>query len=226
MDDEFLEDPRAPVFFLSYARAKPANRRVAPPHEADRFVLKFFDDLNAIVNELVPMLPGHDPGFMDRTMEGGERWEKQVLEAAATCQVFVALLSTSFLVRSEWCAMEWDAFSRRKIIRRVERQPDHATGIIPLLWAPIERSIPKVVAEVERFNPTDLPDPVFAAQYQDNGILGLLRMSSLTSAYEAVIWRLGLQIQRMHHSHWVEPLDIDELGGTTKLRHTFTREAG
>ena len=53
-------------------------------------------------------------GFMDQEMPGGMQWADELLHAAGTCQVLVALLSAPYL-KSEWCGMEWHAFSQRTV---------------------------------------------------------------------------------------------------------------
>jgi hypothetical protein len=217
---EFQDDPSAPVFFLSYARAKRPKNPVAPAHDANDPVHRLFRDLTENVNQLIAFTPGQDPGFVDTTMDGGERWRKQLLRTAGTCQIFICLLSEPYL-HSRWCAMEWDIFSRRRIVRRADGEPDDETGIVPVLWAPTGTDIPPVIADVNRFAPKDLPDPNFGPQYQTNGLLGLLRIG-YESAWEAVVWKLAMHIQRLHFSHWVEPLVP---ANTEGLRQDFTDEA-
>jgi hypothetical protein len=219
MNDGFPDDPGAPVFFVSYARPRVVQHDVAPA-ERNRHAMRFFGDLTAIVNELIPVLPGGDPGFMDMTMEGGERWEKHLLNAAGTCQVFIALLSGPYL-RSEWCAMEWDVFSRRSVVRRTDMRPDTETGILPVQWVPIVGPIPPVVNDVNRFTPSGLPDDGFGAQYRRHGVYGLLQRGQ-ENAYQSIIWALALRIQQLRHSHWVEPLIPPD---TTGLHRTFDRGA-
>lgn len=182
--------------------------------------MRFFSDLSEIVNELVPVLPGDDPGFMDVTMKGGERWTAEVITAAGTCQVFIALLSGKYF-RSEWCAMEWDVFSRRKVIQRDGGPQDNDTCILPVYWAPIVGPIPPVVDAVNRFTPAGLPDDSFGAQYREHGIFGLLQQGQ-ENAYQSIIWSLALRIQSLCYSHWVEPLIPPD---TTGLHRTFAREA-
>jgi hypothetical protein len=203
MNVGFPDDPGAPVFFVSYARPRAVHHDVAPA-ERNRHAMRFFSDLTVIVNELIPVLPGHDPGFMDMAMEGGERWEKHLLSAAGTCQVFIALLSGPYL-RSEWCAMEWDVFSRRSVVRRTDQRPDTETCVLPVHWVPIVEDIPEVVSGVNRFTPAGLPDDNFREQYRRHGVYGLLQRGQ-ESVYQSIIWALALRIQQLRYSHWVEPL--------------------
>src|SRR3954470_13291249 len=84
------DDPRAPVFFLSYSRpdrSKPA----AAPQEPNRYVKELFDELTTNVNELIGSPTGQDPGYLDLGRDGGEKWQQGVLQAAGTCRVFVCL---------------------------------------------------------------------------------------------------------------------------------------
>jgi hypothetical protein len=196
-------DLRAPVFFLSYARA--TSPQVGRIRERNRFVMDLFDDLSADVGELLGRLPGADPGFMDRIMPGGERATEELLLAAATCQVFVPLISPS-LVRSEWCAIEWDVFSRRTVTRRDGRH-DLETAVLPVVWAPAHAAdLPKVIRDVQMFSPTQLPKDDYAAQYFQDGLYGL-RTMGLEDAYRAIVWRLARRIVDIHYSHVVAPLD-------------------
>lgn len=200
---EYEVDSHAPVFFLSYGRA--AWPHVGPVRELNRYVLELFDELSAHVGELVGRLPGADPGFMDRTLPGGERSTEELFQAAATCQVFVPLISSS-LVHSEWCAMEWDVFSRRKVLRRNGRR-DLETAILPVVWTPTQvADLPAVIRSVQLFSPSRLPNPDYAAQYFEDGLYGL-RTMGLGDAYRAVVWRLARRIVEIHYTHLVEPLE-------------------
>jgi hypothetical protein len=212
-------DPRTPLFFFSYAHSGDL-RSTGPAHEPNRQVIKFFDDLSENVAELVSRTAGADPGFLDRSIPGGGKWTEELLHAVGTCQVFVALLSAPYL-RSEWCGMEWYAFSQRKVVRSRESASDHQTSIIPVVWAPAPReTFPKAVRDVQRFSPTGLPDPDIAAQYKAEGVYGLLRMQ-LEVSYQAVVWRLAQRIADLHYSHRVEPRTFER----GELRNIF-REGG
>jgi hypothetical protein len=204
MPDEL--DPLTPLFCLSYAHPG-EHLGPGPPREPSRDVIKFFDDLAETVGDLVPRQQGSYPGYMDRSIPEGGHWSHELLAAIGTCQVFVALLSPSYFV-SLWCSKEWDAFSQRKSTPRAGSRPDHQTGIIPVIWAPIlHERVPPVISDIQRFSPHGLPDPDIAAHYQENGVLGLLRMwqePAYQAAYQAVVWRLAQRIARRRSTHWVE----------------------
>jgi len=212
-------DPRAPLFFLSYAHSVDGYQANGPPQEPNRLVVKLFDDLSVNVAELVSRPAGSDPGYMDRSMHGGVRWTSELLRAIGTCHVFVALLSASYFV-SSWCSREWFAFSQRTVVRQSGDGSDHQTAIIPVIWAPLPHDrIPAIVNSVQRFSPSGLVNADITAQYEENGVVGLLRMQQ-ESAYQTVVWRLAQRIARIHYSHWVEPCPLPE----SELRDIFREQ--
>lgn len=210
-------DPRAPLFFLSYARTKAISDPLGPPRQPNRRIIRFFNDLSETVAELVSRPAGADPGFMDQFIPDGSDWAREILTAVGTCQVFVALLSVPY-VRSPWCGTEWHAFTRRTIVRHAAEGPvRHRTGIIPVTWTPVsEGELPRAVNRAQRFSPRGLPDPDIAARYEQEGVLGLIRLG-LDNDYEAVMWRLGQSIAEFHHAHRVEPRILDR----RELRNAF-----
>ncbi len=187
---------RAPVFFLSYAHPRPSRRSA-------KFA-QFFDDLSENVAQLISRPAGQDPGFMDRSVDGGTRWTGELLEALGTFHVFIALLSVPYLC-SNWCGMEWSAFTQRTVTGNVGNESPHQSAIIPVIWAPLRsEQIPGAVLAVQRFSPTRLPNPSIAAQYEEHGIYGLLTMQQ-DSAYQTVVWNLAQQVANIHYNYRVEP---------------------
>jgi hypothetical protein len=202
-------DLRTPLFFLSYAHAVEGYQANGPRQEPNRRVVTFFDDLSENVAELVSRPAGLDPGYMDRSMHGGVRWTSELLRAIGTCQIFVALLSAPYF-DSVWCSKEWFAFSQRLVGRQSGDGPDHQTAIIPVIWAPLPQDrIPAVVNSVQRFSPSGLVNAEIIAQYEENGVVGLLRMQQ-ESSYQTVVWRLAQRIAKINYSHRVEPRLLDE----------------
>lgn len=216
------DDRDAPLFFLSYAHAAEHRKTPTAPRDANAKVRQLFRDLSDHVSELVGRPAGSDPGFMDSTMGGGQRWTPELLDAAGRCQVFVPLISRS-LLGSAWCGMEWDAFSRRRIVKRDGVSPDNETGIVPVTWSPTGADPPPtVVRDIQRFYPANLPDADIAAQYQQEGLYGLLVMR-MEAAYQAVVWRLALHIVGLHNRQRVEPLVAS---GPHELRNVFDDKEG
>lgn len=211
-------DPRTPVFFLSYAHSE--GRPIGPPQEPNRRFVRFFDDLSENVAQLIDRPAGSDPGFMDRSLAGGTRWTSELLDALGRCQVFVALLSAPYLM-SDWCGMEWHAFTQRKIITSKGDRARHQGAIIPVTWAPLRHErIPATVRAVQRFSPACLSDSHIKARYEANGIFGLLATQQ-ESAYQAVVWSLALQIADIHYTYWVESREFSP----GELRNVFQEQS-
>ncbi len=218
MADEI--DPKAPLFFLSYAHVAEGHEQYGRPQERNQLVIEFFDHLSENVAYLVSRPAGADPGYLDRSIAGGAHWTRELLEAIGTCQIFVALLSAPYFT-SPWCGKEWHAFSQRKVISKASGKSDNQTAIIPVVWAPvpIDQS-PAIVNRVQRFSPSGLPDVNVAKLYKDNGIVGLLRMGE-DVAYQTVVWRLAQHIAKFHYSHRVKPRKFRE----RNLRNVFLEQS-
>jgi hypothetical protein len=197
-------DERTPVFFLSYPRPT-SKRAIGGPRTPDRRVVRFFDDLSENVSELVGLPTGATPGFIDRSMNGGEDWDDEIAWAAGTCQVFVALLSANFF-RSSWCGREWEIFSRRQVQPRSRGGRRTQTAILPVLWTPLssDQKIPEEVDRVQRFSLAGLHDPKVETRFLENGVFGLLQTRDRT-AYGCVVWQLAQRIHEIHESCHVVP---------------------
>ncbi len=188
------EDLWAPLFFLSYAH---------PGMGQQREVLRFFDDLSEDVAQLVSRPTGADPGYLDRSMGGGNWWTDELLRAIGTCRVFVALLSASYF-QSTWCSMEWFAFSQRPVVRHASNRLEQQSAVIPVIWAaplPPDQT-PSVVADVQRFAPNDVSNVDISRRYQAEGVFGLLK--TRVDLYDAVVWRLAQRITDIYYSYRVE----------------------
>jgi hypothetical protein len=201
-------DPRAPVFFLSYARS--------PDAELDARARHFFDDLSENVAQLVSRPVGSDPGFMDAGLLAGSRWNSELLTALGTCQVFVPLLSVPY-VESQWSSMEWDAFSRRTVVSRTAQ--GLLTGILPVNWKPVPPAkMPAVIAGVQGFAPKGL-DRHVADRYATRGLVELLTRE-FESDYRFVVWRLAQEIANFYFNYRVEPLILSDY----ELRDVFREQ--
>jgi TIR domain len=197
-------NPLAPIFFLSYAQARPSRTSQTSPRDTNLHVLRLFDDLSSHVGELLGSAVGEYPGFMDRSMEGETRWAPEVLAAAGTCHVFIPLISSGY-VESKWCAMEWDAFWRRNVIRRPSDSSWSKTAILPVTWSPmLEDQLPPAVRELQFFLPQQLKDPDIVQRYLTEGVYGLLALNDEV-AYQAVAWRLARRIRDVSLMYQVEP---------------------
>jgi hypothetical protein len=219
MDDgqyaEHTEDPSTPLFFVSYSYPHTAGRD-------DRESI-LFKDLSEDVGELVGRNIAEYPGFMDHsTMQGGEYWSPEILTAVGQCQVFVPLISPSS-VRSVWCAMEWDAFARRKLVKKDPKARNNRSAILPVLWAKVQRSeMPPVVREIQFFRPAPMSNVNLHQPYWDEGIYGLLNAGKVShDIYRAVVWRLAQQIVEINRTYYVEPAVPD----SASLQDIFREQA-
>jgi TIR domain len=198
-------DPQSPVFFLSYAHPTGGRPLGSAPEPRRRFI-SFFDDLSESVAELVGRPTGADPGFMDRSIPSGNPWNEHLLDAIGTSQICVALLSVPYVI-SRWCGMEWFAFSRRTVVRRLDDRPVRRPPIIPVVWAPLpDDRIP--VKAAQSFTLTGVPRADIAGQYEAEGVVGLMHLKS--DAYDTVVWRLAQEISAFHYTYWVEPHVLDQ----------------
>ncbi|WP_422756247.1 TIR-like protein FxsC [Micromonospora sp. WMMD708] len=221
-EKEFWEDESAPVFFLSYARTRVRPRAVAPPRDNNEKVFQLFVDLSDHVVELLGLDPGRTAGFMDRVLDGGQLWTDDLAFAAGHCQVFIPLVSSQYL-RSQWCAREWDAFTRRRVVPRPDADPSAGeTPVIPVNWSVVDRRrVPEVVSRRQMFTPTRLPSNI-APMYREEGIYGLFSLGSNgKDAYDAVVWRLAQRIAHAYRTHWVEPAVTTDL---RQLRDRFEED--
>ncbi len=208
-------DPHAPLFYLSYARARP--RAGSLSSDPNQRVRQLFDDLNDHVNNLVYRETGADAGFMDQSIGSGMQWQERVLHAAGTCQVFVALLSPAYL-QSEYCALEWNAFAARPVVRRDGASGYGDTSIIPVVWIPPRPdTVPAAINRIQRFAPRRLPDESLVHQYAEDGLYGLLTLG--VAGTDGIILRLAQQIVELAYHNRVERLIVPDM---TNVPRTFT----
>lgn len=206
--------PNAPVFFLSYARV--ARRAGEPARDVNEKRHQFFLALSDHIHELMGLEAGSRPGFIDDSMDGGQVWTEELAFAIGHCQVFVPLLSQRYL-RSEWCAREWDAFTRRPVVPNSKVMgAGKGTSVIPVIWTVVQHAdIPLKISRVQRFAPTGLPSGTVEDMYEREGIYGLPQLGAEgREAYEAAVWRLAQRIVRATHERWVKPrvpTDMHEL---------------
>jgi hypothetical protein len=200
---------------LDGAGCWPVRSEMAPPHRPSDFttrsasalvprICRLLDPLTMVLgagsfsDQRSPMARRGRLGArqLARTLRGQDDWQQPTLHALGTCQVFVALVSPDY-IESEFCGREWNAFTRRRAVRRRERasmpdESDISTCILPVVWTPVPRSrLPRAIASVQRFAPTDAQKGTRRV-YDENGIYGLMAMHS--PDYEVVVWRLATSL--------------------------------
>lgn len=205
---EFSEvNAENPLFFLSYARGgDPSGPDGSPSAGSRRRLLeeRLFRDLSENVAQLVSLRVGVEPGFLDRSVMSGRSWSEELLTALGTCQVFVPLLSPRYL-QSEWCGMEWHAFSSRTVETSGAAVAAPQRGVIPVMWAPVrEDKLPPAVRGTSFFSPSERPSPAVLRDYLSDGLYGLMRTSRDTS-YQVVVWQLSKLVARLYHTQRVKP---------------------
>ncbi|MEU1969691.1 TIR-like protein FxsC [Micromonospora sediminicola] len=199
----------APLFFLSYARAMPREER---GRHVNGQVLRLFDDLLTHVRELLGPPDVESVGVMSASLSDDSHWSDERLNALATCQVFVPLISPAFL-RSPFCRMEWNAFARRPREHRTTDRPV-ASSVLPVLWSPVQSAeVPAALRRTGWFTPTRLHDPQAVAAYERDGLYGLLNHGQ-QDFYDAIVWRLAQQVMRLYRDATTVPtpsLSADDL---------------
>jgi hypothetical protein len=216
-------DPRAPVFFMSYSGAVVPD---AIPDPANSHVQRFFGDVSALVNEFLALSMGHVPGFLDAQIQGGQFWERKILEAVGRCQVFVPLLSPRFMA-SDWCRFEWATFACREIRLRDKEDEDVESSesvadaaIVPVNWTLMDPAqSPPTIRKIQTFAPRATDGDARAA-YLDEGVLGLLAMNR-ENAYRVVVHRLARRIVDIVEKYEVVPQVPPDTSG---LGPTFMEE--
>ncbi|MFY1668876.1 TIR-like protein FxsC [Plantactinospora sp. WMMB334] len=170
-------------FFLSYARG-----------EEDELVQRFFQDLSKEVR-LRAGLPGDAVvGFVDRSIQVGERWPRQLSEALSSCRSFLALMSPRYF-KSPSCGQEWQAFADRT--HRYESVTKADSSLLkPLMWVPTVPSKMHPVAEPIQYFSDALGDT-----YRQLGIRQLMRLQRLRDDYRAFTFELAEQIVNSVETH-------------------------
>jgi hypothetical protein len=214
------DDDYGSPFFLSYAHAAEGPAGTGEVRDRDRHVERFFQDLAENVGQLISLPADVPAGFMDQEMRGGMQWTDELLHAVGTCQVLVALLSARYL-KSEWCGMEWHAFSQRGVQRLEGAKASSWQGcIIPVIWAPLPSELPQQVSSRQIFTPTRDHNRRTPGHYQQNGVLGLMR-THLRNSYEVVTWQLAMHIAHIYHSQRTGSRDFER----GELRNIFRSDS-
>jgi hypothetical protein len=206
VDDDDYGSP----FFLSYAHVTGDPAGTSERLDPNGLVGKFFHDLAENVAVMIPPRADVPAGFMDQRIRGGVRWTEELLHAVGTCQILVALLSASYM-KSDWCRMEWHAFSLREVRRIPGAETSPRQGcIVPVIWAPFYSTAPEHVRLTETFSPEPEPDQRADGHYQRNGVIGLMKVHRLNDYYEIVAWQLALHIADIYHSQRTEHRQFEE----------------
>ncbi|WP_143173248.1 TIR domain-containing protein [Nocardiopsis flavescens] len=114
----------------------------------------------------------------------GDMWRGEIPRACATARAFVALLNDRY-GESTWCSREWWIFEER--LRRHDFGDGPAPSLLlPVVWQPMERPIPKVIGNRQR------TDWYLSSGAASEGILGLMYRKDLQPYHEACHLLAGL----------------------------------
>lgn len=158
-----------PYFFLSYAHKSHGDSR--GDGEADYWVGEFFHDLCRSVEREADLLRGASLGFMDRERRSGNEWPIGVLQALASCRVFVPLYSSRYFA-DEYCGREWNYFTRRR--------SDPATqeaAIVPGIWDPVEAGSLSQATKAPQLSHRG------SDTYESLGLYGIMKVSRYRAEY-------------------------------------------
>jgi hypothetical protein len=191
-------ETRARYFFLSYPRLRPL-----PPvpgldlaDSPDEWIRAFHQDLmKAVRGQSVAATLR--PGFLDLgTAPAGER-AVTLIDALATAEVFVPLLSPEYLRRS-WPGCEWASFERR-----LERAgvADSLQRFAPVLWVPLAAGEkPQGLTAA-----LSLARGAAAGPYEENGLRALMRLSRYRGVYEQIVAGLAARVVSLAEDSPVGP---------------------
>ncbi|NUR29338.1 MAG: TIR domain-containing protein [Catenulispora sp.] len=220
-------DGTDPYFFLSYARHHPTgeagpSRYAEDTDDPDRWALRFFEDLSFEITELTTLPRGTQPGFMDREVRIGQRWQRRISEALAACRVFVPLYTPRYFA-SLSCASEWYLFQARQSAHELNAGllPE---AIIPVLWLPIPDTELPAAAQALQFNHRTLGEA-----YARHGFLQLIRVARYKDDYQLAVHALARHVVRVAHDgapRAARPVDFTALHGRFETADGLFHAAG
>jgi FxsC-like protein len=177
-------------FFLSYARG-----------DEDELVHRFYEDLSAEVRLRAGEPRDEVVGFIDRTIQVGERWPRRLLEALATCGSFLALMTPRYF-QSVPCGKEWHLFGERT--RRYDAGAIMESSLLkPVMWIPTPPTKMHPVAD-----PIQYYSAALGETYQRLGVRQLMRLQRHQDDYHSFVFELagqivdGVERHRMPEGAW------------------------
>ncbi|MEU7982448.1 TIR-like protein FxsC [Micromonospora sp. NPDC049081] len=186
-------DPSSPAgvvgqetyFFLSYAHSVPLSDAARP--DTDYWVSQFFHQLADAVRERATRLGPLDAGFFDGQVSPGVDLRRTLTNALSLAHVFVPLYSPNYF-RNAWALGERDSFRSRLVRLAAGRAERH---VLPVLWMPL----PSWGDRPETVQALDLVgDPGDRADYADNGLRALCKLSAYRTQYRNLLGALADRI--------------------------------
>jgi FxsC-like protein len=183
-------------FFLSYAHSPRDEHR---NQDSDLWITQLYEALGEHIRQLIDLLPGSKPGFMDRQLWQGQEWPWRLSHALATCRVFVPLYSRQYF-KSEHCGKEWFAFHRRALNHAASNGVGRVEAIVPALWTPVRDGRFPEAARSVRFRPED-----FGQLYAEHGFYGIMKVNRWRDAYDEAVYLLARRIVDAAEASPVQP---------------------
>ncbi|MFJ6194479.1 TIR-like protein FxsC [Micromonospora sp. NPDC092111] len=172
-------------FFLSYAHSVPLSDAARP--DTDYWVSRFFQDLAGAVRRRATRTGEIEAGFFDGQVSPGADLKRTLTDALSLAHVFVPLYSPNYF-RNGWALGERDSFRSRLARLAPGRAERH---VLPVLWMPLPSwgDRPETTQALELVH-----DPDERADYADNGLRALCKLSAYRRLYESVLAALADRI--------------------------------
>jgi FxsC-like protein len=169
-------DPVRYSFYLSYARTAPMGPDA--PVDSDNTVRKLFHRLSKEVRDIVGRDNSSVVGHFDDIDQPSDNWKADLSEALGRADVFVALYSPKYFIKS--IALRERAAYLRRLTPR-----EQALRLLPVLWVPWE------AWNHQEERAASLTLGAGVREYQDNGLRALCRLAAYESAYDEIVRRLA-----------------------------------
>jgi FxsC-like protein len=197
----------SPYFFLAYAHTQEQS-----------LVRQLFEDLSTEIRERTTLPLATEVGFMDTpVIPVGSEWRPEVLEALATCRVFLPLYSPRYFDRVE-CGREWACFAQRMLDDRARRAGDAPPAIVPALWTPVDmEKVPERVRQIQ------VNHEKFGSTYAAEGFYTIIKNSLYEQDYITAVQELAKHIIRTAEASTLAPAqvsDFDQIEDAFAPNHT------
>jgi hypothetical protein len=183
----------APIFFFSYAR-----------DDFDQQLDAFYKALVESVRVKIGPVPA-GTGFMDTSVDVGDKWPDGLTTALQRCNVFVPVYTATYFTRP-YCGKEWSVFRARQLAHEKKYGGKRPTLVIPVLWGAKEDlpvTLPEELLELQ------FTTPAFGQHYAEYGLLVLMKQSRFHDAREQAIELLARRIKDASVSVQLAPLATD-----------------
>ncbi|MEH1167720.1 TIR-like protein FxsC [Micromonospora sp. CPCC 205539] len=172
-------------FFLSYAHSVPLSDAARP--DTDYWVSRFFQELAVAVRRRATRAGEIEVGFFDGQVSLGADLKQALTDALSVAHVFVPLYSPNYF-RNAWALGERDSFLSRLARLTAARAARH---VLPVLWMPLPSRGDQQAATLAL---QVVPDEDTRADYAENGLRALCKLSAYRRQYDTVLTSLADRI--------------------------------